>query len=237
MIRVMAARTDPRRPEPDISTSPETLRLPDRLRPLILGASSPRHDRQDSPVKGREPASNARGGVVMHAGAECDQPAVGVDGTPPWCWCQAAASAGRRGPILSVRRCRSTGSPWGAARCGSLLARQARRSRGPTLAEGEAADPLGEQLRAGAAGKSLYVTFERRPGLPAVRRVRTRLCRQRRGQHGLKPQPAQSCPVALPAGRGELRRPPMTIAGTPRPARGRERIPIEEECHDRQPDG
>jgi hypothetical protein len=78
---------------------------------------------------------------------------------------------------------------------------------------------------------------ERGSGLPAVRRVRTRLCRRRRGQHGLKPQPAQSCPVALPAGRGELRRPPMTIAGTPRPARGRERIPIEEECHDRQPDG
>ena len=78
---------------------------------------------------------------------------------------------------------------------------------------------------------------ERGPGLPAVRRVRTRLCRQRRGQHGLKPQPARSCPVALPAGRGELRRPPMTIAGTPQPARGRERIPIEEECHDRQPDG
>jgi hypothetical protein len=94
--------------------------------------------------------------------------------------------------------------------------------------------PTGASVRGRRAHRRVR---ERGPGLPAVRRVRTRLCRQRRGQHGLKPQPAQSCPVALPAGRGELRRPPMTIAGTPRPARGRERIPIEEECHDRQPDG
>ena len=46
MIRVMAAGTDPAAAERDISTSPETLRLPDRLRPLVPGAGSPRRDRQ-----------------------------------------------------------------------------------------------------------------------------------------------------------------------------------------------